>query len=70
MSRATKSKPFKACANCRALVPRDAAACPVCGSNKFTDEWSGVIIILEPGASRAANILGYKNRGRYAIKIE
>lgn len=70
MSRATRAKPFKACVNCRTLVPRETASCPVCGSNKFTEEWSGVIIVLDPEASKAASILGYKSRGRYAIKIE
>ncbi|MCY0868571.1 MAG: DNA-directed RNA polymerase, subunit E'' [Desulfurococcus sp.] len=66
----SRSKPFKACRKCRALVPKDAATCPVCGSRDFTFEWSGVVIVFNPEKSAVAKTLGLETRGKYVVKIE
>lgn len=65
--RATRRPPLKACLRCGALVYRDEEVCPVCGSTNFTEEWSGMIIILSD-ESLVARMTG-KKRGQYAIKV-
>lgn len=65
-----KTKQFKACLKCRALVPREADVCPYCGSNQFTDEWSGIVIVLDPSSSKIASMLGLSQKGRFVVKTE
>ncbi|NPA97797.1 MAG: DNA-directed RNA polymerase, subunit E'' [Crenarchaeota archaeon] len=64
-----KRKPFKACRRCKALVDKEVEICPICGSNDFTDEWEGVVIIIDPEKSLVAKMLGIEKPGRYAIKV-
>ncbi len=64
-----RSKIFKACRRCKALVERDAIECPICGSRDFTDEWEGMVIIIDPEKSEIAKALGISKPGRYAIKV-
>lgn len=64
-----RGKPFKACKNCKTLVEREAEVCPTCGSKSFTDEWNGVIIILNPEKSDLAKKLDLKQKGKYVVKI-
>ena len=70
MSTRRKKAPFKACSSCRALVDREAEVCPHCGSKEFTDEWSGVIITIDPDGSELAKALSITGKGRYAVKLE
>jgi len=60
---------FKACKNCKALMPLDAQVCSICGSSDFSEEWSGMIIVLDPVGSQIAKSLGITKPGRYAVKI-
>jgi len=51
--------PFKACKECGALVPRKENVCPVCGSTELEGEnWSGMLIVLDPEHSEIAKRLG------------
>lgn len=70
MSSKSRGKPFKACRSCRALVDKEVEVCPVCGSRDFTDEWSGVVVILNPEESEIAKLLNLRNKGRFVVKIE
>ncbi len=63
------SKPFKACRKCKALVPRDVTQCPVCDSKDFTEEWEGMVVIIDVEKSEVAKILGITKPGKYAIKV-
>jgi DNA-directed RNA polymerase subunit E" len=69
MSRRQRRPPLKACRQCKALVPRDAKECPVCGSRNFTDDWEGALIVLDPEKSRIARSAGVEKPGRYAVKV-
>jgi len=60
---------FKACKNCKALAPQDTTVCPLCGSTDFSEEWSGMVIVIDPERSQIAKALGITKPGRYAIKI-
>jgi len=70
LSKREKSKPFKACRSCRSLVSKDAEVCPVCGSKDFSDEWSGVAIVIDPEKSEVAKLLELNRRGRFAVRVE
>ncbi|ARM75806.1 DNA-binding protein [Acidianus manzaensis] len=60
---------FKACKNCKALTLQEDAVCPVCGSSSFTDDWEGMIIILND-QSEIMQLIGAKKPWRYAINIK
>lgn len=66
---AESRKPFKACRKCKALVPRNAEQCPICGSKDFTYEWEGLVIVLDVKKSQVARMLGITKPGRYAVKL-
>lgn len=63
------SKPFKACRKCKALVDHDTSTCPHCGSSSFTEDWEGLVIIVDVERSKVAKFLDVSRPGRYAIKI-
>ena len=67
MSKGTKA--FKACLKCKTLVKPEEEKCPVCGSNDFTFDWSGVVIVVDPEKSDVAKMLNIKTPGRYALKV-
>ncbi|MGB9830540.1 MAG: transcription elongation factor subunit Spt4, partial [Fervidicoccus fontis] len=46
MSKRLKS-PYKACIKCKALVEPNVEVCPVCGSKEFTNDWEGLVIVLD-----------------------
>ena len=60
---------LKACMKCKALVRVEEERCPVCGSTEFSEEWSGMVIIIDPKRSRIAKLLGIEKPGRYALKV-
>lgn len=70
MSYKRKKASLKACMSCRALVEREVEVCPYCGSKEFTEEWSGVIITIDPENSELAKALSITGKGRYAVKLE
>jgi DNA-directed RNA polymerase subunit E" len=69
VSKVSGTRSFKACIRCKALLPPDTQKCPICGSTEFTNEWSGMIIVIDPEKSDVAKLLGIKTPGRYALKV-
>ncbi len=57
----------KACTECHSLTKKDR--CPVCNSSSLSDEWSGLVIILDVEESKIAEQIGAEEPGRYAIKV-
>ncbi len=57
-----------ACRKCKYILPEDEKRCPVCGGTELSDEWSGIVIIMDP-SSQMAQLIGAKKAGRYAIKV-
>ena len=43
--------------------------CPNDHSEKFTDNWKGRLIVLDPNNSEIAKKIGITVKGEYAIKI-
>ncbi len=60
---------YKACRNCKAIVPENEPVCPVCGGKDFSDEWYGLIIIIDPEKSCFAKKLGINRKGMFAIDV-
>lgn len=56
-----------ACRKCRTLTTEKA--CPNDGSTELSNEWSGLIIIINPERSLVAKTLGITKAGRYALKV-
>ena len=59
---------LKACRRCGALVPPSERVCPVCGSTEFSEDWEGMIIVIDP-ASELAREINIEKPGIYAIKV-
>jgi transcription elongation factor SPT4 len=57
----------QACRRCKTLTTD--STCPNCGSTEFSNEWSGLIIIINPAKSQVAQTLGISKPGRYALKV-
>ncbi|MBI2648459.1 MAG: DNA-directed RNA polymerase, subunit E'' [Thaumarchaeota archaeon] len=56
-----------ACRKCKMLTTEKV--CPNDKSTELSDEWSGLIIILDPPHSNVAQTLGITTPGRYALKV-
>lgn len=67
----SKDKPSStkfACRKCKYILSEDDTKCPICGGTELSDDWSGLVIILDPSSS-VAEMMGVKKPGRYAIKV-
>lgn len=56
-----------ACRKCKTLTTEKT--CPNCGSTELSNEWSGLIIIINPDRSQVAKTLAISKPGRYALKV-
>jgi len=65
----SKKPRLKACRKCGALVPLDERVCPVCGSTEFSEDWEGMVIIVDPENSELAKEIGLERPGVFAIKV-
>ncbi len=59
----------KACLNCKHIISQ-GDVCPICGGTKFTNKWSGYVIIINVENSELAKKLGIKVNGVYALNVE
>jgi len=57
----------KACRNCHMIT--DGTVCPECKSTDLSDDFDGVVIILDPENSEIAKLMEIKKKGRYAVRI-
>ena len=57
----------KACKTCRFIS--NGPVCPNCKSTNLSDDWSGLIIILDPSSSEVAKRMGITAAGRYALRV-
>jgi DNA-directed RNA polymerase subunit E" len=58
---------MKACRSCKNLS--DDQICPVCKNTEFSDDFSGLLIVLDPEHSILAEKLDTTEQGAYALKI-
>jgi len=57
----------KACKNCRFIS--NGPICPNCKSTNLSDDWSGLVIIMDPATSEVSKRMGIKAAGRYALRV-
>lgn len=57
----------KACKNCRFIS--NGPICPNCKSTNLSDDWSGLVVIIDPVNSDVAKRMGIKAAGRYALRV-
>jgi DNA-directed RNA polymerase subunit E" len=57
----------KACKNCRFIS--NGPVCPNCKSTNLSDDWSGLVVIVDPSTSEVAKRMEIKAAGRYAIRV-
>jgi DNA-directed RNA polymerase subunit E" len=43
--------------------------CPNCKQTNLSDDWTGLVIIIEPANSEVARLMGIKVPGRFAIRV-
>ncbi len=61
-----------ACKKCRQLFPsvkRATVICPNCKAKTLSENWSGLVIILDPEGSEVAKTMGFEKEGAYAVKV-
>jgi transcription elongation factor SPT4 len=56
-----------ACRKCKMLTTEKT--CPNDGSTELSNEWSGLVIIINPERSQVAKTLAITKAGRYALKV-
>ncbi len=57
----------KACRECKILTEENV--CPICKSTELSEDYSGLLIVLDPKNSIMAEKMEIKEAGRYALKI-
>lgn len=57
----------KACKNCRMISA--GPVCPNCKSTNFSDDWTGLVVVLDAMNSEVARLMGIKVPGRFAIRV-
>lgn len=57
----------KACKNCRFVS--NGTVCPNCKSSNLSDDWTGLVIILDAERSEIAKKMSLKVPGRYAVRV-
>lgn len=64
-----KRRSFKACRKCKALLEVKEEKCHICGSKELTDEWGGLLVILDHKNSVLAQKLEVRSEGRFTLKV-
>ena len=59
---------YKVCRNCKFIVEYTKTKCPICGSSEFSDEYIGIVIVIDDKKSELANKIGLKE-GMWAIRV-
>lgn len=57
----------KACKNCRYIS--NGSVCPNCKSTNLSDDWTGLVIVMDPNISEIAKKMRIKAPGRYAVRV-
>ncbi len=57
----------RACRECHLITT--GHMCPKCKTANLSDDFSGVIIIIDPEGSQIAKAMGIKEKGRYALRV-
>ncbi len=56
----------KVCKKC--LIVVQGSECPICKGNKFSTNWQGRVVIMDPNKSMIAKKVGINVKGEYALR--
>jgi len=57
----------KACRECHRITT--GSLCPNCKTTTLSDDFSGLVVIMDPEESEIAKAMGIKEKGRYALRV-
>jgi DNA-directed RNA polymerase subunit E" len=57
----------RACRTCKIIT--DDNVCPICRSTDLSEDYSGLLVVLDPENSQLAKKLEIEKEGRYALRI-
>jgi DNA-directed RNA polymerase subunit E" len=57
----------RSCRTCKIII--DENVCPVCKGTDLSDDYSGLLIVIDPETSQLAKKMEIVKEGRYALKI-
>ncbi len=57
----------RACRTCKIIT--DENVCPICRSTDLSDDYSGLLVVLDAENSQLAKKLEIEKEGRYALRI-
>lgn len=57
----------RACRTCKIITEENV--CPICRGTDLSDDYSGILIVLDPEGSQLAEKMEIKREGRYALRI-
>jgi len=57
----------RACRTCKIIT--EGNHCPICRSTDLSDDFSGLLIVLNPENSQLAKKIDIEKEGRYALRI-
>ncbi len=57
----------KACRECHTITT--GSLCPKCKTATLSDDFSGIVIIIDPEESEIARVMEIKEKGRYALRV-
>jgi DNA-directed RNA polymerase subunit E" len=57
----------RACRKCKIITEENA--CPICRSTDMSDDYSGILVVIDPEGSQLAEKMEIKREGRYALRI-
>jgi len=57
----------RACRDCHQIFR--GSVCPNCKSKNISDDFSGLVIVIDPENSEIAKAMNIKVKGRYAIRV-
>ena len=58
---------MRACRHCKNI--NEDTVCHVCKNTEFSDDYSGLLVVVDPENSILAEKLDTKEQGNYALKI-
>jgi DNA-directed RNA polymerase subunit E" len=57
----------KACRECHTITTE--TLCPKCKTATLSDDFSGVVTIIDPDGSEIAKVMEITEKGRYALRV-
>jgi DNA-directed RNA polymerase subunit E" len=57
----------RACRTCKIITEENL--CPICKNTDLSDDYSGLVIILDPKTSQLGKKMEIRKKGRYALRI-